>query len=74
VYACLVGPPKAHARSPVRHLVQVINARHVTLMGRKMTDKKYYWHTNHPGGLKTRTPKQLMEKDKSEDVSGCHGR
>jgi large subunit ribosomal protein L13 len=55
-------------------LVQVINARHVTLMGRKMTDKKYYWHTNHPGGLKTRTPKQLMEKDKSEDVSGCHGR
>jgi ribosomal protein L13 len=33
-----------------------------------MTDKKYYWHTLHPGGLKERTPKQLMEKDRSEEV------
>ena len=47
---------------------QVVNARHVQFMGRKMKDKKYYWHTLHPGGLKETTPKALMEKDRSEEV------
>lgn len=58
----------------------MINARHVEFTGRKMKDKQYYWHTMHPGGLKTRTPKELAEKDKSEEVrvgvrfeSGRHG-
>ena len=46
----------------------MINARHVEFTGRKMKDKQYYWHTMHPGGLKTRTPKELAEKDKSEEV------
>jgi hypothetical protein len=48
--------------------VQVVNARHVAFTGRKMKDKKYYWHTMHPGGLKSITPKALMEKDRSEEV------
>jgi len=47
---------------------QVINARHVVFTGRKMKDKKYYWHTMYPGGIKHRTPRQLMELDKSEEV------
>lgn len=47
---------------------QVVNARHVTFTGRKMKDKQYYWHTLHPGGLKSRTPKELLEKDKAEEV------
>lgn len=46
----------------------MINARHVEFTGRKMKDKQYYWHTMHPGGLKTQTPKELAEKDKSEEV------
>ena len=29
--------------------------------GRKLTDKKYYWHTGHPGGIKERTAKQILE-------------
>ena len=33
----------------------VINAEKVKLTGRKLTDKKYYWHTGHPGGIKERT-------------------
>ena len=36
-----------------------------------MKDKQYYWHTLHPGGLKARSPKELAEKDKSEEVGIC---
>lgn len=32
--------------------VIIINAEKVKLTGRKVTDKIYYHHSNHPGGLK----------------------
>ncbi len=32
--------------------VIIINADKVVLTGKKYTDKKYYWHTGHPGGIK----------------------
>ncbi len=41
--------------------VIVINAEKVVFTGRKYDDKKYHWHTGHPGGIKTRTPKQIIE-------------
>jgi len=31
------------------------------LTGRKLTDKKYYWHTGHPGGIKERTVGAILE-------------
>jgi large subunit ribosomal protein L13 len=40
--------------------VIVINAEKVALTGRKLTDKKFYWHTNFPGGIKFRTIGQLL--------------
>lgn len=48
--------------------VVVINAKDVVFTGRKMKDKKYYWHTLHPGGLKYRTPKQYIEKGNPEEI------
>lgn len=42
--------------------VIVINARHVTVTGRKATDKKYYHYTGYPGGLKIETFKQVSAK------------
>ena len=39
----------------------VINADKVKLTGKKFTDKKYYWHTGHPGGIKERTARQIIE-------------
>lgn len=39
----------------------IINADKVVLTGRKYTDKKYYWHTGHPGGIKERTARQILE-------------
>ena len=38
----------------------VINAEKVKLTGRKLTDKKFYWHTGHPGGIKERTMEQII--------------
>lgn len=35
--------------------VIVINADKVRLTGNKLADKKYYWHTGYPGGIKSRT-------------------
>lgn len=41
--------------------VIVINADKVRLTGNKLSDKKYYWHTGYPGGIKDRTASQLLE-------------
>ncbi len=41
--------------------VIIINADKVALTGKKYTDKTYYWHTGHPGGIKERTARQLLE-------------
>ncbi|MEL6482009.1 MAG: 50S ribosomal protein L13 [Pseudomonadota bacterium] len=41
--------------------VIVINAEKVKLTGNKRRDKTYYWHTGHPGGIKSRTADQLLE-------------
>jgi large subunit ribosomal protein L13 len=43
--------------------VIVINAEHIKLTGKKMTDKVYTRHTGHPGGQRFATPRELMAKD-----------
>ena len=48
--------------------VIVINADKVQMTGRKREDKVYYWHTNHPGGIKSRTARQILEGDHPERV------
>ena len=41
--------------------VIVVNAEKVVFTGRKTTDKQYNWHTGFPGGIKTRSPRQILE-------------
>ncbi|MCB1447395.1 MAG: 50S ribosomal protein L13 [Rhizobiaceae bacterium] len=41
--------------------VIVINADKVVFTGKKYTDKKFYWHTGYPGGIKERTMRQTLE-------------
>ena len=43
--------------------VIIINAEKICVSGKKETDKIYYHHTGYPGGLKSASFKQLMEKD-----------
>ncbi|KAA0560335.1 50S ribosomal protein L13 [Rossellomorea aquimaris] len=39
--------------------VIILNASKIELTGKKLTDKIYYRHTNHPGGLKQRTALEM---------------
>ena len=41
--------------------VIIINADKVQLTGRKRTDKVYYRHTGHPGGIKSVTAGKVLE-------------
>lgn len=41
--------------------VIVINADKAVFTGKKYTDKKYYWHTGYPGGIKERTARAIFE-------------
>lgn len=48
--------------------VVVINADKVKFTGKKFANKTYYWHTGHPGGIKERTARQLLEGNFPERV------
>jgi large subunit ribosomal protein L13 len=39
----------------------IINAEKVKLTGNKLDQRKFFWHTGHPGGIKDRTQRQLLE-------------
>tara|TARA_R110002020_G_scaffold15611_5_gene55730 strand:+ start:6480 stop:6944 length:465 start_codon:yes stop_codon:yes gene_type:complete len=41
--------------------VIIVNAEKVRLTGRKYEQKKYYWHTGYPGGIKERTARATIE-------------
>lgn len=46
----------------------VVNADKVVFSGNKYADKTYYWHTNHPGGIKSRTAERILEGRHPERV------
>ncbi len=48
--------------------VIVINADKVQLTGKKRSDKVYYRHTGHPGGIKSRTAGQILDGAHPERV------
>lgn len=48
--------------------VIIVNADKVQITGNKREEKRYYWHTGHPGGIKFRTAKQVLEGAHPERV------
>jgi len=42
--------------------VIVINAEKIVLTGKKLDQKRHYWHTGYPGGIKSVDYRTLMEK------------
>ncbi|MDC0473056.1 50S ribosomal protein L13 [Pelagibacteraceae bacterium] len=48
--------------------VVVTNIEKMKFTGKKLTNKIYYRHTGHPGGLKEMTPSRLKEKNKTQDI------
>ena len=48
--------------------VVVTNIDKIRFTGKKFTNKKYFKHTGHPGGIKESTPSSLKEKNKTEQI------
>ncbi len=48
--------------------VVVTNIDKIKFSGRKFSEKKYYRHTGHPGGIKYSTPLSLKNKNKIEEI------
>jgi large subunit ribosomal protein L13 len=51
--------------------VIVINASKIKLTGKKLTDKKKYHHTGHPGGLRSITMGDLLAKKPERVIEGA---
>ena len=48
--------------------VIVINAGKVRLTGRKLDQRRFFWHTGYPGGIKDRTQRELLNGSHPERV------
>ena len=48
--------------------VVVTNIEKIKFTGKKFTNKKYFQHTGHPGGIKETTPLNLSKKKKSQEI------
>jgi large subunit ribosomal protein L13 len=46
--------------------VVVVNAEKISVTGQKRTEKKYYRHSGYPGGLKSRTLNDMLERRPEE--------
>ena len=46
----------------------IVNSDKIKLTGNKYSDKIYYRHTGYPGGIKQITPKELIEKNKTDTI------
>jgi large subunit ribosomal protein L13 len=48
--------------------VVVINAEKISVTGNKRTEKRYYRHSGYPGGIKSRTLEEMLERRPEEVI------
>jgi large subunit ribosomal protein L13 len=48
--------------------VVVINSDKIRVTGKKLTDKRYIWHTGYPKGLRSQSLQEAMDKDSTKVV------
>src|SRR2546423_9743826 len=48
--------------------VIVVNAKKISVTGNKREDKRYYRHSGYPGGLKSRTLAEMLERRPEEVI------
>lgn len=48
--------------------VIIVNAEKIAMTGKKWSDKMYYRHSGYPGGLKSRTASEMLEKQPQKIV------
>ncbi|HVL95308.1 MAG TPA: 50S ribosomal protein L13 [Solirubrobacteraceae bacterium] len=52
----------------VGDFVVVVNAEKISVTGNKRTEKVYYRHSGYPGGLKSRTLEEMLERRPEEVI------
>ena len=65
IASILMGKNKAQytPHNDLGDYVVVVNAEKIKVTGNKNTQKSYYSHTGYPGGLKSSTFSEIIEKD-----------
>ena len=65
IASILMGKNKAQytPHNDLGDYVVVVNADKIKVTGNKNTQKRYYRHTGYPGGLKSLTFSEIIEKD-----------
>jgi large subunit ribosomal protein L13 len=48
--------------------VVVVNAEKIAVTGKKLDEKRYYRHSGYPGGLKSRTLREQLERRPTEVI------
>ena len=48
--------------------VVIINAKDIVLTGNKLEDKAYYHYSGYPGGIKSKSAKELMENGQVDEI------
>src|SRR2546426_2105507 len=71
--ATLIGDPLRGKRKPVYtphvdtgDFVVVVNAEKIAVTGNKLDQKRYYRHSGYPGGLKSRTLREQLDRRPTE--------
>ena len=60
--------PEYTPHCDVGDFVIVVNAERVSVTGRKMEDKRYYRHSGYPGGLRSRTLREQLDRQPTEVI------
>ena len=60
--------PQFTPHADIGDFVIVVNADKVKFTGKKWEQKKYYWHTGYPGGIKSITAEDLVKKKPGEII------
>ncbi len=65
IASILMGKNKAQytPHNDLGDYIVVVNAEKIKVTGNKNTQKRYYRHTGYPGGLKSSTFSEIIEKD-----------
>jgi large subunit ribosomal protein L13 len=59
--------PEYTPHCDVGDFVIVVNAERIAVTGKKRSDKRYYRHSGYPGGLRSRTLSEMLDRH-PEDV------
>lgn len=62
------GKPQFTKHIDCGDFVVIINAKNLVVTGKKLTDKKYYRHSNFPGGIKEQSLQDKMDKDPADVI------